>query len=380
MKRIGTAYRGVYYRQAQRIGGKGNEKVFYIVFKKDGVTHEEKAGRQYADDMTAARAARVRAARIEGKRLSRKQVRERRQAEKEAQAARWTINRLWEEYKAGKPDTKSLASDDYMFQKYLKPAFGEKEPGEIIPLDVDRVRIRLSKIRSPQTVKYILSLLKRIANFGVRKRHCQGLGFYMEMPKVYNLRTEDLTPGQLKRLLEALDTEPNVQAANLMKMALFTGMRRGELFRLKWEDIDSGRGFISIREPKGGRDQKIPLNSAARSLLEQHPRTGSPFVFPGRGGRQRTDIRKQVNRIKERAGLPKSFRPLHGLRHTYASMLASSGKVDMYVLQRLLTHKSPKMTMRYAHLRDEALKRASDVAGELIEEAVQNKKPVKTAI
>ena len=52
--------------------------------------------------------------------------------------------------------------------------------------------------------------------------------------------------------------------------------------------------------------------------------------------------------------------PLHGLRHVFASTLASSGKVDMYTLQKLLTHKSPIMTQRYAHLRDDALKRASE--------------------
>jgi len=71
--------------------------------------------------------------------------------------------------------------------------------------------------------------------------------------------------------------------------------------------------------------------------------------------------------------IPKDFRPLHGLRHVYASMLASSGKVDMYTLQKLLTHKSPLMTQRYAHLRDDALKRASDLAGELIGKIVNGK-------
>ena len=50
-------------------------------------------------------------------------------------------------------------------------------------------------------------------------------------------------------------------------------------------------------------------------------------------------------------------------------MLASSGEVDMYTLQKLLTHKSPMMTQRYAHLRDETLKRASDLAGDLINQA-----------
>ena len=89
-------------------------------------------------------------------------------------------------------------------------------------------------------------------------------------------------------------------------------------------------------------------------------------MFPGRGGKQRTEIRRPIDRIRKAAGLPPDFRPLHGLRHTYASMLASSGQVDLYTLQKLLTHKSAAMTQRYAHLRDEALHRASDVAGDLL--------------
>jgi integrase len=84
------------------------------------------------------------------------------------------------------------------------------------------------------------------------------------------------------------------------------------------------------------------------------------------------DISKQVNRIKSQAGLPKDFRALHGLRHVYASMLASSGQVDLYTLQKLLTHKSPAMTMRYAHLRDETLRRASDLAGDLINQVIKS--------
>ena len=76
MMRHKTTYPGVFYREAGRIGGKGLEKVFYIVFKKDGKVMEEKVGRQYADDMTPARAARIRAERIEGKRLSRKEIRQ----------------------------------------------------------------------------------------------------------------------------------------------------------------------------------------------------------------------------------------------------------------------------------------------------------------
>jgi integrase len=197
------------------------------------------------------------------------------------------------------------------------------------------------------------------------------------MPKVISLKTEDLTPEQLSNLLKIIDETDNIQAANMMKLALCTGMRRGEMFKLKWSDVDFDRGFISLIEPKGGPDQKIPLNNVARELLQSHPKTkNSPFVFPGRGGRQRTDIKHAANQIKKAAGLPKDFRPLHGLRHVYASMLASSGEVDMYTLQKLLTHKDSTMTMRYAHLRDEALKRASKLAGDLISEAVNGNKVV----
>jgi integrase len=158
-----------------------------------------------------------------------------------------------------------------------------------------------------------------------------------------------------------------------MKLALYTGMRRGELFRLQWTDINFERRSIFLRNPKGGEGQNIPLNDSAFELLmAMKKEEGSPYIFPGRDGRQRTNIRLQVNRIKEKAGLPKNFRPLHGLRHVYASILASSGKVDLYALQKLLTHKEPKPTQRYAHIHDEALRKASNVLGKVVADIMDN--------
>ncbi len=369
MKRHKTSYPGVFYREVERLGGPGKERVYYIVFKKQGKVVEEKVGRHYVDDMTPARAAKIRGERIEGKRLSRKEVRERQVALKKAEADRWTVDRLWQEYTATK-QIKGLAQDRSRFEKYIRPLWGNKEPKEIQPLEVDRLRLRILKDKAPQTAKLTLALLRRIVSFGVKRQLCEPLSFHLEMPKVNNLKTEDLTPDQLEALLKAIEADPNLQAANFMKMALFTGMRRGELFKLQWQDVDFHQGFIHIRSPKGGQDMKIPLNQAARDLLAAHPRTGSPYVFPGRGGNQRTDINKQVTRIKEMAGLPKTFRALHGLRHVYASMLVSSGQVDLYTLQKLLTHKSPAMTQRYAHLRDESLRRASDLAGDLLGQVI----------
>lgn len=382
--------KGVYYRLAERIGKPGVEKVYYVTFKVDGQTVEEKAGRQYADNMTPAKAVLYRSARIEGRTPSRKEIREAAAEQKKAAATRWTIERLWKEYKSQRPQNRSLAVDENRFDNHLKAEFGNKEPFEVIPLDVDRLRLRLLKKRSPQTVKHVMGLLRRVCRFGAKKGLCAPLSFSIEMPAVDNLKTEDLTPKQLEKLLAVIEAHPSVQARGIMKMALYTGMRASEIFRLQWSDCDFERGFITLRNPKGGRDQVIPMNDAARKLLKNHPKYRSnrgkgpvsPFVFPGKGGRQRATVSRYAQQIRKDAGLPADFRPLHGLRHVYASMLASSGKVDLYTLQKLLTHKSPIMTQRYAHLRDDALKSAANVAGGIItdsERAMRKREKKKQA-
>ena len=368
-KRIKTDYPGVFFREAKRIGGKGIEKVFYAVYKKDGKVVEEKAGRQYADNMTPAKAAGYRADRIENKRSSRKEIRERIKAVKEADKNKWTINRIWNEYQSKNPHLKGWRTYNSQFSLHLKKTFGDKEPKDIIQLDVDRLRLKLLKKKSPQTAKHILSLLRRIINFGVRKQLCSGLGFEIQMPAVHNEKTEDLTPDEIGRLLKAIEQDDHLQAGSMMKMAMFTGLRRGEMFKLKWDDINFDRGFILLKDPKPGPDQKIPLNDATRELLDSHPKT-SKYVFPGRKGGRRKEISRFTRKLADDAELPEDFRPLHGLRHVYASMLASSGQVDMYTLQKLLTHKDPTMTQRYAHLRDDALQRAAEVAGGIISNAM----------
>jgi len=176
------------------------------------------------------------------------------------------------------------------------------------------------------------------------------------------VKTEVLTPAQLAALLRALNEEDDPLLTGLVRLAMCTGMRRGSLLGLQWKDIDFERGFITLEGAHAKKKQTsvIPMNAQARHILENVPHTSSPFVFPGKNDdRPRVDINRFMRRLKVKAGLPEDFRPLHSLRHTFASYLASSGQVSMYELQKLLTHESPQMTQRYAHLHDEALRRAS---------------------
>lgn len=365
-ERIKTKYPGVYYIETN--GARGKEKIFYIFYRRNGKQIEEKVGYQYVDDMTEAKANGIRSDRIRGKEPSNEQRRETPKVAKLEEAGKWTLSRIWDEYETNKANSKAICTDKGRFKKHIKPFLGDKEPHEIIRLDIDRLRVNLSKKLKPQTVKHVLGLLKRIIRFGAKRQLCRELPFPIDTVEVDNCTTEDLTPEQLKNLLKAINESTDIEAANIMRMALFTGMRRGELFKLKWTDVDFDRGFITIRDPKGGVSQKIPLNDQARDVLKHHPETAD-HVFIRGDGKPFTDIRRRVNPIKEAAGIGADFRALHGLRHVYASMLASSGQVDMYTLQKLLTHKSPIMTQRYAHLRDETLRKASTLAGNIIEQA-----------
>ena len=397
MTRVKSKYPGVFYINAK--GVNGSEKIYYIRYRKDGKLIEEKVGRQYQDDMTPARANNIRSEKIEGHQKTNSERRTEEQAAKRADDCRWTFNRLFGRYLKERTITKLAEEemkiiDDYdlekifaelkfnsptqidisRYKKFIKKPFGDKETNEIILWDVDRLRLKLSKTYKPQSVKHVLNLITRIANYGHKKGLCEGIGFTVQKPRVDNLVTEDLSPDQLRRLLIAIEADTNRSVADMMLMALNTGMRRGELLKLQWDDINLNTGFITIRAPKGGRDAMIPLSQKARELLESINRTESPFVFPGDKGNQRTQMYPAVSRIKKRAGLPKDFRPMHGLRHAFASMLASSGQVDIYTLQKLMTHKDFKMTQRYAHLRDETLKKASDLVGDILDEARKEKK------
>ena len=88
-------------------------------------------------------------------------------------------------------------------------------------MDVDRVRIKLLKKKSPQTVKHVLNLLTWIINYGVKNNLCEGINFHIQKPTVNNEKTEDLTPEQLEILLRAIESDDNIDVGNMMKMALY---------------------------------------------------------------------------------------------------------------------------------------------------------------
>jgi integrase len=140
----------------------------------------------------------------------------------------------------------------------------------------------------------------------------------------------------------------------MVELSLNTGVRRGELFRLRWTDIrwDPTCPVLTVRGSitKNGRSRAIPLNRRASEVLLAWGKgrmDEDGLIFPGKDGKPFNTLKTAWNKILEDAGLV-DFR-WHDLRHTFASRLVING-VDLNTVRDLLGHKDIKMTLRYAHL------------------------------
>src|SRR5437763_541453 len=145
---------------------------------------------------------------------------------------------------------------------------------------------------------------------------------------------------------------------NIIVMAINAGMRRGELFDLKWFDVDFNRRIVHVRQSKSGRPRVIPLNSTTQTLLGGLPKT-SEYVFPSpkKSERRVNDVGRQFERAVKNAKIADFH--FHDLRHTAATRMADAG-ADPFTLAAILGHSDIRMTARYTHATDEAKRRAVD--------------------
>ena len=131
-------------------------------------------------------------------------------------------------------------------------------------------------------------------------------------------------------------------------MALNTGMRRGEILRLKWRDVDIKRSIIYLHETKNGEKREVPINEQVKAILIntiRHPQ--SEYIFYNKDGTPMASNKRSFFTALKKSGI-KDFK-FHDLRHTFASHLVMSG-IDLNTVRELLGHKSLQMTLRYSHL------------------------------
>ena len=158
-----------------------------------------------------------------------------------------------------------------------------------------------------------------------------------------NARIRFLSPEEETKLREAIENASPERIAEL-ELALNTGLRLSEQYRLRWEDVSFTRRTLTIQRSKNGATRHVPLNKAALGALESLAKrtSGSEFVCGGP-----TVPRRWFEPVVRAAGL-QAF-TWHCLRHTFASRLVMAG-VDIRTVQELLGHKTISMTVRYSHL------------------------------
>lgn len=364
--------RGVYFKECRDTVG-NPDKMFYIIYKRkvDGKFKktEEPVGRQ-SQGWTAVKARNERSLRVAGKVQTNSEVRAEIKAQQKAEEDRWTFSRLWDQYSTTKHNFKGLSRDIRVFEKHLKPHFGNKEPGQLIPLDVDRFRNQLFKKEAlaEQTVKNILELLRRLANYGTKKRLCQGLGFAIEMPKPNNRIEENLSETEVVALMKVLDAN-TCPEAYIMKLMLYTGRRTGEICKLEWADIDLKGQTMILRDTKTKQNEVLPFSDRAREIIESIPRTSVKYLFPNERGEAKNRCEtNHARRMMLEAGISANKRPTYCLRHTFASIAAA--EIPERSLKTLLGHRTVNsdITGRYAHIPKAKLKLFADRVAEVIDE------------
>ena len=183
----------------------------------------------------------------------------------------------------------------------------------------------------------------------------------VQRPKVKNERTRYLTDAERESLLTACRNSTNTDLYLVVILAISTGMRKGEIMGMRWQDLHTSQeqNFtrIHLTKTKNNQDRSVLLTSHALELLESRRATllestklkvAAGLIFPGPITTAKpADLRKHWATAMEAAG-PKDFR-FHDLRHTTASYLAMDG-TSLLSISKVLGHKSTKMTERYAHL------------------------------
>jgi integrase len=249
----------------------------------------------------------------------------------------------------------------------IRPALGATKIKAVTFTDVSRLHRAITNRGASYAANRVLSSLSKMFTLAVRWKYrtdnpCKGVKRNKEMG-----RERYLTEDEVVQLMRALDAERDQVNADLLRVALLTGARRGEIIAMRWQDVDLTKGSWTKPHTKAGEKQHVPLNPQACAVLaaryEREPEIEQPFLR----GRKLATAERAVARCWGRVCTAAKIEGMrvHDLRHSFASTLANRG-VDLYVLSKLLGHKKVSTTQRYAHLLDATLRAASEAAGRAI--------------
>lgn len=253
----------------------------------------------------------------------------------------------------------SVRNDYSMIESIILPKLGPKKVDEIIRRNVEPILHRMKD--TPYRANRVRALLSKMFSLAVAwgwrdDNPVLGIEKFQEQK-----RDRWLSEEELQRLTTVLEAHLNQKNANIIRLLILTGARKGEVLNATWGQFDLERGVWTkpAHTTKQKRTEYVPLSSAAIELLtswEKQMGDIGDYVFPGNvPGKPVHCIKKFWDEVRTAANLNEVR--IHDLRHTFASHLVSNG-TSLPIVGRLLGHTQPQTTQRYAHLADAPLRQA----------------------
>lgn len=390
---MSTSYPGVRYREHEtRKHGIRPDKYFFIRYKADGKDKEEGVGWASAG-MTAEKASKILGeirenirkgagpkSLAEMRALNAEQERE--LAEKEAREKRQNVDFatfFQTQYLPAVEFTKkpySLTRERQLFATWLEHVIGKLPINSLGIYHIEAITRNMIKSgKSKRTIQYALAVISQVWNYARKLEIVNGDSptKKYKIGKLDNERTRFLTEDEAQKLLIELGKH-SIDLQQMSALSLFCGLRAGEIFKLRWEDVDFNNNTILLRATKSGKSRYAFMTPEIKTIFESR-KIGiinhNTLIFPATNGQQRQSISKVFSLVVDALGLNdgvndnKNKVVFHTLRHTFASWLAKKG-VPLYSIQKLMGHASFQMVQRYAHLSTESMKSAVEVLNDSI--------------
>jgi len=292
--------------------------------------------------------------------------------DRNVETVRDLASRYMQDHCQGRCKESTIKAHHWLLDRFILPKFGSHRINELNPQDIGRLHQHLRN--TPYNANRSLGLLKAMFNkaeqWGMMAPHSSPAAPIK--PFREGKRQRYLSPDEINRLfvtlenLEHLGVVGTYPAAAIRLLAL-TGCRLSEILHLEWASVDLDRRRILLQHHKTDHkgEKSVPLNSETLQILHALPRQDqNPHVIVGRDpGTHLVNLQKPWKRLRERAGL--SDVRIHDLRHSFASVAASSG-VSLPMIGAMLGHSSPQSTARYAHLYDDPIREASELVSDFI--------------
>lgn len=272
-----------------------------------------------------------------------------------------TLSTAWDFYaRLTLSNRKAQVIDAGRYRNYLEPCLGKIPLTEIKNLQIALLRQNLEgQGLSLQTVHHCLSLLRRVLRRAIEWELYPGPVPVFRMPKFDNKRMRYLSKEEAISLLANLKLSSKAWH-DITVLALNTGLRAGEIFKITLNDINFIDLSVHIKDTKSNKNRIVPLNKQALKVLLDNSRDGdkekpifninAAYTRPFTKAVEQCGFNDGVVDRRERV-------VFHTLRHTFASWLVQEG-VPIVIVAQLLGHSDLRMTMRYSHLAPNAAKSA----------------------